>query len=82
MRVHGLSRPEIRSGLFNMTKVLPSYMYRDPADVLEMMQERESKRSCIGCVHAFTLSFNGDIEYGCNKGRRYGKRCKLYAKEC
>lgn len=61
-----------------MTKALPSYMYRNPCDVLELKQEYLRRKSCVGCVHAFRVEITGSIEMGCNKGKRYGKRCKLY----
>ena len=64
-----------------MTKALPSYMYRNPCDVLELKQEYLRRKSCVGCIYAFRVEIIGSIEMGCNKGKRYGKRCKLYRNE-
>lgn len=61
-----------------MRETLPTYMYRDPAIVLEQKQENELKRSCAGCVHVFKVEFKGAVESACSKGRMIGKRCKLY----
>lgn len=61
-----------------MRETLPAYMYRDPMLVLEKKQENELRRSCAGCVHVFLVEFKGAAESGCNKGKIYGKRCKLY----
>lgn len=60
--------------------ILPSYMYQDPAKVLESKQEYMIKKSCAGCVHEIKLEIAGDIRNVCNKGKRHGRRCKLYAK--
>ena len=57
---------------------LPAYLYRNPMEVLEQKQERELKRSCVGCVHVFQVEFKGVAESACNKGKVFGKRCKLY----
>ena len=57
---------------------LPKYMYRDPCEILQNKQERELKKSCVGCIHSFKLEFASGVEFGCDKGRRYGKRCKYY----
>lgn len=57
---------------------LPHYLYKDPCDVLEQKQEHEAKKSCHGCIHSYKLEFKSGIENGCIKGRRFGKRCKLY----
>lgn len=61
-----------------MRETLPSYMYCDPMLVLERKQENELKRSCLGCVHVFHVEFKGAAESGCNKGKVFGKRCKLF----
>lgn len=61
-----------------MRETLPTYMYRDPAIVLEQKQERELKRACAGCVHVFQVEFNGAIESACGRGRMFGKRCSLF----
>lgn len=61
-----------------MRETLPAFMYRDPALVLEQKQENELKRSCAGCVHAYQVEFKGAAERACNKGKVFGKRCKLY----
>lgn len=64
-----------------MSETLPSYMYRDPCEVLERNQEMEIRKSCAGCVHVFKIEFHGSIETGCNKGKVYGRRCKFYQEE-
>lgn len=61
-----------------MRETLPAYMYKNPMDILEQKQERELKKSCKGCAHVFQVEFKGAAESGCNKGRVFGKRCKLY----
>lgn len=61
-----------------MRETLPAYMYRDPCEVLQQKQERELRRSCAGCVHAYRVEIGGSAENGCNKGRVFGKRCNLY----
>lgn len=61
-----------------MSNALPHYLYRDPADVLERKQEMEARMSCSGCIHSFKMEFKSGAEMGCDKNRRYGKRCKLY----
>lgn len=61
-----------------MRETLPAHTYRDPMLVLEQKQENELKRSCNGCVNVFDVRFKGSVEKGCNKGKRYGKRCRLY----
>ena len=60
---------------------LPSFCYRDPMIVLEQKQEHELRKTCNGCVHAFKIEFGGSIEQGCNKGKKYGTRCKLFQEE-
>lgn len=57
---------------------LPHYMYKDPCEVLEQKQEHEAKKGCHGCIHSYELEFVSGIEKGCNKGRRFGKRCQHY----
>jgi hypothetical protein len=61
-----------------MSKALPSYCYKDPMDVLDQKQQRELKKTCIGCVHAFEIMFKSGAEKGCNQGKLYGKRCSLF----
>lgn len=61
-----------------MRQTLPAYMYRDPMLVLEQNQENELKRSCAGCVHVFRVEFKGVAESACNKGKMFGKRCRLF----
>jgi len=57
-------------------------MYQDPAKVLESKQEFMIKKSCAGCVHEIKLEIAGDIRNACDKGRRYGRRCKFYKNNC
>jgi len=57
---------------------LPFYQYRDPEEVLERKQEAELRKSCVGCVHGFKMEFAGGVANGCDKNRRYGRRCELY----
>lgn len=57
---------------------LPAYMYKDPADVLESKQERQLKKSCVGCIHAMEYEFKDSREKICDKGKAYGRRCELY----
>lgn len=57
---------------------LPRYMYGDPMDVLEQKQEREARQSCVGCMHGFKMEFKSGIEMGCEKNRRWRRRCKFY----
>lgn len=57
---------------------LPSHFYGDPCEVLERKQEHELKKLCTGCIHIFKVEFKSDVEYSCNKGKRYGRRCKFY----
>lgn len=61
-----------------MSNALPSYMYKNPQQVLEDKQEREVRLLCIGCVHGFKMEFEGSTVNGCDKGRRFGRRCELY----
>ena len=61
-----------------MRETLPSYMWRDPCDVLEQKQERELRKTCIGCAHAFEIMFKSGAAMGCELGRFYGNRCKSY----
>lgn len=61
-----------------MSEPLPYWMYKNPCDVLEMKQAHELKKTCVGCVHSFKMQFKNVVENGCDKGRRYGKRCKYY----
>lgn len=61
-----------------MSGALPSYMYRNPEEVLERKQEYEFRKSCTGCVHAYEVMFGSLLAKACNKGKRYGKRCNLY----
>ena len=62
-----------------MSNALPSYMYGNPQDVLERKQESAIKRSCIGCVHGFSMQFKSGTAHGCSKHKRYGRRCELYS---
>lgn len=61
-----------------MRETLPAYMYRDPCEVLQQKQERELRRSCAGCVHVYRVKFKESQEFGCTKGKTFGKRCNLY----
>lgn len=61
-----------------MSSALPRYMYKNPCDVLEQKQQHELRKSCVGCAHSFRMQFKKGVEMGCEKGRRYGKRCKYY----
>ena len=62
-----------------MSKVLPAYMYKDPSEVLERKQEAAIKKSCLGCIHGFSMEFASRmVAHGCEKNRRYGKRCEIY----
>ncbi len=61
-----------------MSNALPSWMYKNPQDVLEQKQEYELKRSCIGCIHSFKIEFKSGSAMGCDKRRRYGRRCEFY----
>ena len=61
-----------------MSGALPSWMYKNPMDVLEQKQQRELKKTCTGCVHAYLVEIGGSVENGCNVGKVFGKRCNLY----
>lgn len=61
-----------------MSRALPSWMYRNPEEVLERKQESEARRSCVGCVHGFTIQFKNGPAMGCDKNKKYGRRCELY----
>lgn len=61
-----------------MRETLPSWMYKDPMDVLEQKQERELKKLCTGCAHEFEIMFKSGPAMGCDKGKLYGKRCNLF----
>lgn len=62
-----------------MSKALPAYMYKDPSEVLERKQEAAIKKSCLGCIHGFSMEFaSGMVAQGCDKHKRYGRRCELY----
>lgn len=56
------------------TKVLPSYKYRDPALVLEQMEQS----TCKGCIHQKSVEFGGATIPYCNLRKPYGRRCKRY----
>ena len=56
----------------------PKYLYGDPCEILERKQERDLKKSCTGCIHSYKLEFKSGIEWGCDKGKRFGKRCHFY----
>ncbi len=64
-----------------MSRALPSWMYRNPEEVLERKQESEARRSCVGCVHSFAIEFKSGRAMGCDKNRKYGVRCDLYRSE-
>jgi hypothetical protein len=49
---------------------LPAHFYRDPAEVYERLEAA----TCTGCAHSARV-LGSDI---CIKGRKYGRRCKLY----
>lgn len=55
---------------------LPAWCYRNPLTVLI----EQENRMCAGCVHEHTMTFGeGDKRetvFVCDKGRRYGRRCK------
>lgn len=57
---------------------LPRYLYANPQDVLEWKQEYERRKSCLGCVHGFTIQFKNGTAMGCDKNKKYGRRCELY----
>ena len=59
---------------------LPSFLYRNPQEVLERKQEMEARKSCVGCAHTFILEFKNGFEIGCDKDRKFGRRCELYFK--
>ena len=62
-----------------MSNALPKWMYRNPEEVLERKQEAELRKSCVGCMHGFKMEFSGGkTANGCDKNRRYGRRCELY----
>lgn len=61
-----------------MSNALPSWQYKNPCDVLENKQEYERRKSCVGCKHSFALEFKSGIHNGCNQGKVFGKRCKLF----
>lgn len=61
-----------------MRETLPSWMYRNPEEVLERKQETELRKSCAGCVHAIEYEFKYSKQKICDKGKSYGRRCKLY----
>jgi hypothetical protein len=57
------------------TKVLESWYYRDPCDVLEEIREER----CLGCAHAVERQTPGHAaEMVCRKGKKYGKRCAKF----
>ena len=62
-----------------MSNALPKWMYKNPEEVLERKQEAELRKSCIGYVHGFKMEFKSGVAMGCDKNRKYGKRCELYA---
>jgi len=57
---------------------LPHWQYKNPQDVLEWKQEYEKRKSCVGCMHGFKMIFNSGEAMGCDKNRRWGKRCEYY----
>jgi len=57
---------------------LPAYQYRDPMIVLEQKQQRELKKTCIGCAHAFEIKFKSGPAKGCDLGKLYGKKCNSF----
>lgn len=61
-----------------MRETLPSWMYKDPCDVLERKQENELRKSCTGCAYGFEIMFKSGPANGCEKGKKYGKRCILF----
>lgn len=61
-----------------MSNALPRHMYRDPSEVLERKQEAELRKSCVGCMHGFKMEFHASVANGCDKGRRFGRRCELF----
>lgn len=50
-----------------MSRALPSWMYRNPEEVLERKQESEARRSCVGCVHSFAIEFKAVGQWGVTK---------------
>jgi hypothetical protein len=63
-----------------MSKALPAFMYKNPQDVLERKQETALKKTCIGCIHSYRINFVSGPGFGCEKGRKFGKRCQHYAR--
>lgn len=61
-----------------MSGALPSYMYRNPEEVLERKQEHELRKSCAGCIYGFEIMFKSGSAMGCNKNKLYGRRCNLF----
>lgn len=61
-------------------KVFPSYVYKDPAIVLEQKQQRAINRSCFGCVHSIKMIIAGTETMVCDKGKKHGRKCKLFKK--
>ena len=51
-----------------------SWRYRDPLQILIEKQER----SCHGCKHEERYTIAGKAMFICMKGRRHGRKCKLF----
>lgn len=56
------------------SRALPSEFYRDPAKLLERIQER----SCTGCRFEERHTISGTKFTICRKGGKHGSKCKLY----
>lgn len=61
-----------------MSKALPHWYYHDPMKVLEYQQEYKIKRTCVGCIFAMRVEIQGEFIMACEKGKKYGRKCKLY----
>jgi len=59
---------------------IPSYMYGNPETVLSNKQQHKLKKSCAGCVFSFKIELAGVVQNGCEKGNKFGRRCKSYKK--
>lgn len=60
---------------------LDSFMYEDPANVLQRKQELEAKKTkaCGDCIHKRSMEFRGEVGNFCEFKRHvYGRRCELY----
>lgn len=53
---------------------LPAYLYRDP----ERVYLEQEARTCKGCIHVARITVAGETRTMCERGKRYGARCKCY----